>query len=86
LPAESEANCAHHRPVRLSWARLLKQVLDLDLEHRPNCGGELKVVAAIPEQESRPQRKTGQSTPNRSWRCMGNIGKAGAGRESGGFF
>ena len=26
-PAECEANCAHHRPVRLSWARLLKRVL-----------------------------------------------------------
>ena len=24
---ECEANCAHHRPVRLSWARLLKRVL-----------------------------------------------------------
>ena len=26
-PAESEANSAHHPPVRLSWARLLKRVL-----------------------------------------------------------
>ena len=26
-PAECEAICAHHRPVRLSWARLLKRVL-----------------------------------------------------------
>ena len=26
-PAECEANCAHHRPVRLSWAKLLKRVL-----------------------------------------------------------
>ena len=25
-PAECEANCAHHRPVRLSWAKLLKRV------------------------------------------------------------
>ncbi len=25
-PAQCEANCAHHRPVRLSWARLLKRV------------------------------------------------------------
>ena len=32
-PAECEANCAHHRPVRLSWARLFKRVFDLDLEH-----------------------------------------------------
>ena len=33
--------------VRLSWARLLKRVFDLDLEHCPNCGGELKIIAAI---------------------------------------
>ena len=26
-PAECEAICAHHRPVRLSWAKLLKRVL-----------------------------------------------------------
>ena len=26
-PAECEVNCAHHRPVRLSWAKLLKRVL-----------------------------------------------------------
>ena len=43
-------NCAHHRPLRLSWAKLLKRVFDLDLEHRPNCGGELKIIAAILEQ------------------------------------
>jgi hypothetical protein len=48
-PAECEANCAHHRPVRLIWARLLERVFDLDLEHCPNCGGELKVIAAILE-------------------------------------
>ncbi len=48
-PAECDANCAHHRPVRLSWAKLLKRVFDLDLEHCPNCGGELKIIAAILE-------------------------------------
>jgi hypothetical protein len=25
-PAECKANCVHHRPVRLSWAPLLKRV------------------------------------------------------------
>ena len=49
-PAECEANCAHHRPVRLSWAKRLKRVFDLDLDHCPNCGGELKIIAAILEQ------------------------------------
>ena len=49
-PAECEVNCAHHRPVRLSWAKLLKRVFDFDMEHCPNCGAELKIIAAIPEQ------------------------------------
>ena len=31
----------------MSWTRLLKRVFELDLEHCPNCGGELKIIAAI---------------------------------------
>ena len=49
-PADCEGNCAHHRPVRLSWAKLLKRVFEIDLEHCPNCGGELEIIAAILEQ------------------------------------
>ena len=49
-PAEGEAGCAHHRPVRLSWAKLLKRVFEIDIGHCPNCGGELKIIAAILEQ------------------------------------
>ena len=48
-PAACEANCAHRRAVRLSWARLLERVFELDHEHGPNCGGELKLIAAIVE-------------------------------------
>ncbi|MBK6472490.1 MAG: transposase [Betaproteobacteria bacterium] len=48
-PVECEANCAHRRPVRLSWAKLLKRVFEIDMEHCPNCGGELKIIAAILE-------------------------------------
>ena len=33
--------------MRLSWAKLLKCVFELDLEHCPNCGGVLKIIAAI---------------------------------------
>ena len=33
----------------MSWARLLKRVLEIDLEHCPNCGEELKIIAAILE-------------------------------------
>jgi len=37
----------HGRPARISWARLLKRVFEIDLERCPNCGGELKIIAAI---------------------------------------
>jgi len=37
-------------PAHLSWARLLKRVFDIDLEHCPNCGGDLSIVAVILEQ------------------------------------
>ena len=36
--------------MRLSWAKLLKRMFDIDMEHCPNCGGELKIIAAIMEQ------------------------------------
>jgi len=31
----------------MSWARLLKRVFAIDLEHCPNCSGELKIIAAM---------------------------------------
>jgi hypothetical protein len=33
----------------MSWAKPLERVFELDLEHCPNCGGELKIIAAIVE-------------------------------------
>jgi hypothetical protein len=36
--------------VRLSWSKLLKRVFDLELEHCPTRGGELKFIATILEQ------------------------------------
>ena len=48
LPA-TEPGCAHGRPARISWARLLKRVFQIDIEHCPNCGGQLKIIAAILE-------------------------------------
>jgi hypothetical protein len=48
--AECETDAAQVRPGRISWARRLKRVFDIDKEHCPNCGGaELKIVAAILE-------------------------------------
>ena len=42
------ADCehAHDTSARMSWARLLKRVFDLDVE-RCGCGGKLKIIAAI---------------------------------------
>jgi Putative transposase len=40
---------AHGAPARLGWARLLKRVFDIDVEHCPQCGGDLKIIAAIEE-------------------------------------
>ncbi len=47
--AAAEPACAHRKPVRMTWARLLKRVFEIDLEHCPNCSGELKIIAAILE-------------------------------------
>ncbi len=39
----------HARSARMSWARLLKRVFDIDVQHCPHCGGNLKIIAAIEE-------------------------------------
>jgi hypothetical protein len=45
---QCEAETAQVRPARISWARLLKRVFDM--QHCPNCGaGELRIIAAILE-------------------------------------
>jgi hypothetical protein len=47
---ECEVETVQTGPRRLSWARLLKRVFDIDMQHCPNCGaGELKIIAAILE-------------------------------------
>ena len=41
---------APHAPsARMSWARLLKRVFDIDIERCPHCGGTMKIIAAIEE-------------------------------------
>jgi hypothetical protein len=48
--SECESETAQGRPHRIGWARLLKRVFDIDMQHCPNCGGgELKIIAAILE-------------------------------------
>ncbi len=37
----------HAASARMSWARLLKRVFDIDIEHCPHCGGNMKIIAAI---------------------------------------
>ena len=34
-------------PAPMSWARLLKRVFEIDMEHCPHCGGTLKIIGAI---------------------------------------
>jgi len=45
-----EIETVQARPHRIRWARLLKRVLDIDMQHCPNGGsGGLKIIAAILE-------------------------------------
>ena len=50
-PAENKSEHAaehvHDAPARMSWARLLKRVFAIDVEHCPHCGGDLKIISAI---------------------------------------
>jgi len=52
-PLYANQACDHHAqtspasPARMSWACLLKRVFDIDVEHCANCGGRLKIIAAI---------------------------------------
>ena len=49
MPPRTRCDHAHGHavPARISWARLLKRVFDIDIEHCPHCGGALKIIAAI---------------------------------------
>ncbi|MFM8554847.1 MAG: hypothetical protein ACKODG_01475 [Betaproteobacteria bacterium] len=50
--AQCEVDAVLARPHRISWARLLKRIFDIDMQHCPHCGaGELKIIAAILERQ-----------------------------------
>jgi len=43
----TEPGCAHSRPARISWTRLLMRVFKIDLEHCPNCGMKNAVLPDV---------------------------------------
>ena len=46
--APDQAESPHSSPLaRVSWARLLKRVFNIDLEHCPHCGGTLTIIAIL---------------------------------------
>ena len=53
IPAQTahagDCDHAHGARARMSWVRLLKRVFDFDIERCPQCGGKLKLIAAIEE-------------------------------------
>ena len=67
--AATESGCGHGRPARVSWARLLKRVPEIDIQPCPNCGRQLKIIAANVESAVIEQRSS------RTWDC-GPQGRA----------
>ena len=65
-PGDDAAHDAYEAQARMSWARLLRRVFDLDLEHCPQCGSELKIIAAIeePAENQRGQPRIKIETPH----------------------
>ena len=62
--------CDHAQGApRLSWARLLKRVFDIDIEHCPNCGGSLKIIAC-PE----PRRRAAIEDPPVIVKILAHLG------------
>ena len=74
--AECEASSAYYHPVWPSWAKLLERVFDFDLAHCPNCGGQLKIIAAVLEQPVIEEILTHQALQARAPLCSAARGRA----------
>ena len=44
---QREDKAADKNKGRMRWAQLLKRVFDIDVESCPECGGKVKIIAAI---------------------------------------
>src|SRR5262245_39776523 len=67
-PPTDHARAQGETPL-LSWARLLKRVFDIDIEHCPNCGGTLKIIAC-PE----PRRRATIEDPPVIVKILAHLG------------
>ena len=67
-PAADHAQGQGETP-RMSWARLLKRVFDIDIERCPNCGGALKIIAC-PE----PRRRAAIEDPPVIIKILSHLG------------
>ena len=59
--AATQAPCLH----RLSWAKLLARVFDIDVSQCPACGGRMKIIAALTEPQAIRQYLPGVGLPAR---------------------
>ena len=65
---EYRADHAHvpGSPACMNWACVLKRVFDIDIEYCPNCGGTLKIIAAIVDRAVIAQILTHLHLPGRA--------------------
>ena len=55
---------AQGAPVRMSWARLLKRVFEIDIEHSTHWPGGLKVIAAYEARDRTSPAESCDRTPS----------------------